>query len=142
LSVTNKDGNRQWIRILRLSVSSYSLSFEPGRTSPQVIRSGTEHLMHLYLSEAPRTLYLVTGSQDDKLGRPRRALVFRASPTNASQAVVEFLQRDDLDLSSAVSMTSRTVKGCLGLINVGGGAPFPSIVHTTTNHSQTYSWPS
>lgn len=77
--------------------------------------------MHLYLSEAPRTLYLVTGSQDEKIGRPRRALVFRTSPTNSSQAVVEFLQKDDVDLSNAIPITSRVVKGCLGLINVAGG---------------------
>jgi synaptojanin len=77
--------------------------------------------MYLYLNESPRSLYLVTGSHDERLGRPRRALVFRASSDNHSQAVVQFLRKEEIDLSNAVRMTSRIVKGCLGLINVSGG---------------------
>ncbi|TFK55545.1 DNase I-like protein [Heliocybe sulcata] len=74
--------------------------------------------MHLYVSENPRTLYLVTSSQEEKTGRPRRGLVFRAAEGSTSQAVVEFLQKDDIDFSNAVRLTSRTIKGCLGLISV------------------------
>lgn len=76
--------------------------------------------MHLYLGNHPRVLYLVTGSHDDRLGRPQRALVFRAGE-NASQAVVEFLPRDQVSLINAVLLTSRVVKGCLGLISVDNG---------------------
>lgn len=80
--------------------------------------------MYLYLGQSPRVLYLITSSHDERLGRPRRALVFRAgdSPT---QAVVEFLPKDEIDLTSAVRLTNRIVKGCLGLISVEGGAFVP-----------------
>ncbi|OBZ76240.1 Inositol-1,4,5-trisphosphate 5-phosphatase 1 [Grifola frondosa] len=74
--------------------------------------------MYLYLNENPRALYLVTNSQDERQGRPRRALVFRAAEGNTSQAVVEFLPKDEVDLSNAVKLTSRIVKGCLGLISI------------------------
>jgi hypothetical protein len=77
--------------------------------------------MHLYLGENPRTLYLTTSQHDEKLGRPQRVLVFRVAPSNPSQAVVEFLHRDQVDLSSAVLVTSRVIRGCMGLINVSGG---------------------
>jgi len=79
--------------------------------------------MHLYLGDNPRTLYLATSHHDEKLGRPQRVLVFRIAPSNPSQAVVEFLHKDQVDLSSAVLLTSRVIKGCMGLINVGGGEP-------------------
>ncbi|THH19911.1 hypothetical protein EW146_g1364 [Bondarzewia mesenterica] len=75
--------------------------------------------MHLYLKENPRTLLLVISSQEESHGSPRRALVFRAAEINPSQAVVEFLSKDEVDLSNAVRLTSRVVKGCLGLISVG-----------------------
>ena len=77
--------------------------------------------MQLYLGDNPRSLYLATGKHDEKLGRPQRVLVFRVAPSNPFQAVVEFLQKDDVDLSSATLITNRVIKGCLGLINVGGG---------------------
>ena len=77
--------------------------------------------MHLYLGDNPRTLYLATSQHDEKLGRPQRALVFRVAPSNPSQAVVEFLHKDQVDLSSAVLTTNRVIKGCMGLINVSGG---------------------
>src|ERR1700726_2855415 len=78
--------------------------------------------MHLYLSNSPRVLYLVTGSHDHKLGRPPRALVFRAALENSAQVVVEFLHKDDVDLSNLTRLTSRVVKGCLGLISIDNGA--------------------
>ncbi|KAI0939420.1 hypothetical protein AcV5_000847 [Taiwanofungus camphoratus] len=74
--------------------------------------------MHLYLNNNPRTLYLVTSSQDERDGHPSKALVFRATEDNASQAVVEFLPKDQVDLSNAVKLTTRNVKGCLGLISI------------------------
>jgi hypothetical protein len=77
--------------------------------------------MHLYLGSNPRVLYLVTSSQDERLGRPRKALVFRAGEGN-SQAVVEFLPKDEVNLASVVRLTSRVVKGCLGLISIDNGA--------------------
>jgi hypothetical protein len=79
--------------------------------------------MHLYLGDGPRTLYLATSSHDEKLGRPQRVLVFRVAPSNPSQAVVEFLPKDQVDLSTAVLITNRAIKGCMGLINVGAGGP-------------------
>ena len=77
--------------------------------------------MHLYLGENPRTLYLTTSQHDEKLGRPQRVLVFRIAPSNPSQAVVEFLRKDQVDLSSAVLITSRVIRGCMGFINLSGG---------------------
>lgn len=77
--------------------------------------------MHLYLNEIPRALYLVTSQQDEKAGRPPRALVFRSAEGRSSQAVVEFLPKEDVDLSSAIKVTNRIIKGCLGLISVSGG---------------------
>ncbi|KAG5652667.1 hypothetical protein H0H81_004159 [Sphagnurus paluster] len=73
--------------------------------------------MYLYLSNNPRVLYLVTSTYDDKLGRPSRALVFRAGEST-SQAVVEFLPKHEIDLTDAVRLTNRVVKGCLGLISI------------------------
>lgn len=87
--------------------------------------------MHLYLSSNPRTIFLVTSSQEELLGRPRRALVFRAperenNPAySSSQAVVEFLPKDEVNLTNVVRLTSRIVKGCLGLISIDNGGSFP-----------------
>ncbi|EGO27701.1 hypothetical protein SERLADRAFT_446933 [Serpula lacrymans var. lacrymans S7.9] len=72
--------------------------------------------MHLYLGSNPRTIYLVTGSHEENLGRPQRALVFRAAEGNPAQAVVEFLPKDEVNLANAIRLTTRVVKGCLGLI--------------------------
>ncbi len=77
--------------------------------------------MHLYLGENPRTLYLVTSSQEETTGRPRRALVFRAAEGKPSQAIAEFIPKDEVDLSHAVLLSKRLVKGCLGLISISGG---------------------
>lgn len=79
--------------------------------------------MQLYLAENPRTLYLLSGSRDESSGQPQRILVFRVAEGDPTQAVVEFLFKDQVDLSSAVLLTSRSVKGCLGLISIGGGMP-------------------
>ncbi|PFH51385.1 hypothetical protein AMATHDRAFT_74943 [Amanita thiersii Skay4041] len=73
--------------------------------------------MYLYLSGSPRVLYLVTNSQDEKVGRPQKALVFRAGE-NTNQAVVEFLPKHDIDFTSLIRLTNRVVKGCLGLIAI------------------------
>uniref|UniRef100_A0A8H8CK11 phosphoinositide 5-phosphatase n=1 Tax=Psilocybe cubensis TaxID=181762 RepID=A0A8H8CK11_PSICU len=74
--------------------------------------------MYLYLAAAPRALYLVTSSHDERLGRPRRALVFRSAGEGQSKAIVEFLHKDQVDISNLVRLTARVVKGCLGLISV------------------------
>jgi len=79
-------------------------------------------VMHLYLRENPRALYIVTSSQEENSGRPKRALVFRAAEDNPHQAVVEFLPKDQVNLSNSIRLTSRVVKGCLGLICVTDGA--------------------
>lgn len=81
--------------------------------------------MYLYLGNNPRTLYLVTSSHDERLGRPGRALVFRVGE-GQSKAIVEFLHKDQVDLQSLVKLTTRVVKGCLGLISVDNGLSFPS----------------
>lgn len=84
--------------------------------------------MHLFLGSDPRTLFLVTSTLEESQGRPRRALVFRAGSrdtgvngTSAPQAVVEFLPKDEVNLANAVRLTSRIVKGCLGLIAIEHG---------------------
>ncbi|KAG8721546.1 inositol polyphosphate 5-phosphatase [Ceratobasidium sp. 394] len=80
--------------------------------------------MHLYLRDVPqRTLILTTSSDDEiRAGRPRRALVFRAAEgaKGSSQAIVEFLRKDQVDLNGVVRLTLHEVMGCLGLISVGG----------------------
>ena len=79
------------------------------------------HAMYLYLGENPRTLYLVTSWQDEQQGRPSKAFVFRAAEGKESQAIVEFLPKDAIDLSNVVKLSNRIVKGCLGLISIAGG---------------------
>lgn len=98
-----------------------------GLTTPPSPRATTfscvAQPMHLYLESNPRTLYLITDEKDELLGRPRRALVFRAGQSR-SQAVVEFLPAREVNRTRLVKLTSRMVKGCLGLISVDNG-PFP-----------------
>lgn len=78
--------------------------------------------MHLYLSESPtRTLYLVTSAEEEFQGRPSRALVFRSADNKPSQAVVEFLPKSEVDLSNAIKLSARIIKGCLGLVSITGG---------------------
>lgn len=90
---------------------------------PRSLGCARTRAMHLYLGDNPRTLYLATSQHDEKLGRPQRVLVFRVSSSNPSQAIVEFLPKDQTDLSSAILITNRAIKGCMGLINVGRGEP-------------------
>lgn len=99
--------------------------------------------MHLYLGENPRTLYVVTSSQEEQQGRSSRALVFRAAEAKTSQAVVEFLPKDEVDLSNAVKLSNRIIKGCLGLISIAGGTSCSKYRRLCPNHyAQTYSLPS
>ncbi|KAF8897747.1 inositol polyphosphate phosphatase [Infundibulicybe gibba] len=91
--------------------------------------------MHLYLANNPRVLYLITSSRDEDTGRPRRALVFRPGD-GTSQARVEFLPKDDVDLANLVRLTSRIVKGCLGLIGVDNDI-FLAIVTSATEVGNT-----
>jgi synaptojanin len=77
--------------------------------------------MHLLAGDGPRTLYLVTTSQEERLARPPRVLLFRAPDNVSNQVVVEFLSKDDVDLSQTVRLTSKSVQGCLGLIGIQGG---------------------
>ena len=77
--------------------------------------------MHLYLGIHPRVLYLATSSHDQRLGRPDRTLVFRAAPRNSVQAIVEFRPTNEVNLSNAILLTNRVVKGCLGLISIDNG---------------------
>ncbi|KAG2156260.1 SacI homology domain-containing protein [Suillus clintonianus] len=92
--------------------------------------------MYLYLSHNPRTLYLVTGSHDERNGRPQRTLVFRAAEANPAQVIVEFLPKDDVNLTSAVRLTSRIIKGCLGLISVENDT-FLAVVSSATEVGKT-----
>jgi hypothetical protein len=72
--------------------------------------------MYLYLGSHPgasRVLYLVA---------TRRVLAFRQSETNPAQAVVEFLPQSEVNLSNVVRLTTRVVKGILGLISIERGA--------------------
>lgn len=84
--------------------------------------------MHLFLGSDPRTLFLVTSTLEESKGRPPRALVFRAANRDtsvnanaATQALVEFLPKNQVNLANAVRLTSRIVKGCLGLISIESG---------------------
>lgn len=87
--------------------------------------------MHLYLRENPRTLILVTSSEEEQKGAPRRALLFRAHSLNAgTQAVVEFLPKTEVDLTQVTRLTSRGIVGCLGLINIANGG------HDLPRHEQ------
>lgn len=92
--------------------------------------------MHLYLNNQPRTLLLVTASQEEIGGKPRRALVFRAKPDDPTQAIVEFLPKDQVDLTNAVRLTTRGVKGCLGLIAIENDL-FLSVVTSATEIGNT-----
>ncbi|KAM5535531.1 hypothetical protein V8D89_010868 [Ganoderma adspersum] len=92
--------------------------------------------MYLFLIESPRTLCLVTSSQDERRGCPPRVLVFRAAQNSSSQAVVEFLPKTEVDLSSAVKLTSRIVKGCLGLISIADDM-FLAVVTSATEVGNT-----
>ncbi|KAF8269062.1 SacI homology domain-containing protein [Lactarius quietus] len=92
--------------------------------------------MHIYLGENPRTIYLVTSSQEETDGRPRRALVFRAAEENPDQAIVEFLPKDQVNLANSVRLTSRVVKGCLGLIHVSDDI-FLAVVTSATEVGNT-----
>ncbi|KIY47483.1 DNase I-like protein [Fistulina hepatica ATCC 64428] len=74
--------------------------------------------MYLYLGNGFRVLYLVTSPSEEKQGRPKRVLVFRAREDNPTQAIVEFLPKDEVDLSTAIRLTSRVIHGLLGLINI------------------------
>ncbi|KAJ7178924.1 inositol polyphosphate phosphatase [Mycena filopes] len=68
--------------------------------------------MFLYLGSQPsRVLYLAAPDQ-------RRVLAFRQSESNPSQAVVEFLPQNEVNLTNVIRLTSRVVKGCLGLISI------------------------
>ncbi|KAI0722816.1 inositol polyphosphate phosphatase [Earliella scabrosa] len=87
--------------------------------------------MHLFLSENPRSLYLATSSQDERRGCPPRVLIFRAAQGSSSQAVVEFLPRKEVDLSNAIKLTSRIVKGCLGLVSIANDMFLAVIVSAT-----------
>lgn len=87
-------------------------------------------VMHLYLGNNPRTLYLITDEKDERLGRPRRALVFRVGQ-GRSQVAVEFLPTKEVDRTGLVALTSRAVKGCLGLASIDNGSPFPLRKYTS-----------
>lgn len=93
-------------------------------------------MMHLYLAQNPRTLYLVTAASEAKQGCPYKALIFRAAET-FSQVVVEFLPGDEVSLPNAVRVTNRVVKGCLGLITVENGAHYPYYVVSVDTHIAT-----
>ncbi|KAJ7490357.1 SacI homology domain-containing protein [Mycena galericulata] len=68
--------------------------------------------MYLYLASNPRrVLYLVSTEH-------RRVLAFRQSESNPAQAVVEFVPQTEVDLLNVIRLTTRVVKGCLGLISI------------------------
>ena len=56
--------------------------------------------------------------------------MFRVGEAN-SQAVVEFLHKDEIDLANVIRLTSRVVKGCLGLISIEDGPLFSERYHLT-----------
>lgn len=86
--------------------------------------------MHLYLRDSPvRTLILSTSSEDERKGCPRRVLVFRVGQAkSASQTIVEFVPKDEVDFAGVVRLTARPVHGVLGLINIANGTYY-SVVY-------------
>ena len=78
--------------------------------------------MHLFLKDVGnenRTLILASYERADC---PARALVFRANDgKDTPQALVEFIPTKEIDLGNAVMLTTRKIKGCLGLISIGDG---------------------
>lgn len=76
--------------------------------------------MYLYLGTNPRALYLVTNSNERHTQRPQRALVFRAG-LRPNQATVEFLHKHEVNTNNLLKLSSRQVKGVLGLISVDHG---------------------
>lgn len=81
--------------------------------------------MQLYLKDdnsSHRAIVLCTSFEEERAGAPQRALIFRCLEDNVAKVMVEFLPKDEVDLSTAVRLTTRRVKGCLGLINIGEGA--------------------
>lgn len=92
--------------------------------------------MHLYLGQNPRTIYLVAGPQDERQGKPSKALVFRAAEANEAQVTVEFLLRKEVQLGNTVPLTNRVVKGCLGLISVDSDT-FLAVVTSATELGNT-----
>ncbi|CAK5262838.1 unnamed protein product [Mycena citricolor] len=69
--------------------------------------------MHLYLAgpPGPRVIYLISPER-------RRVLSFRQSESNPAQAVVEFVPQSQVNLNNAIRLTTRVIKGCLGLISL------------------------
>lgn len=83
--------------------------------------------MHLYLRSVPRSLYLITDSQDARAGRPSRALAFRAGDT-ATKVIVEFISNGQLDMHNLAKLSSsRNIMGCLGLISIENGLWYKKI---------------
>ncbi|KAL5530111.1 SYJ1 [Sanghuangporus sanghuang] len=81
--------------------------------------------MYLYLkydTRGHRSLALCTSTEEERAGSPSRALVFRSMENDVAKVMVEFLPLAELDLTGAVRLTMRRVKGCLGIINVGDDA--------------------
>lgn len=74
--------------------------------------------LSLYLIRQPRTLALVS-SDYCLLFKPAPAS--KASDADSVSIVMELLEREDVDLDSAVLLHSR-VSGCLGVLAVANGA--------------------
>ena len=81
--------------------------------------------MYLYLKSGPtsdhRMTVLCARAEDERSGAPGRALVFRCTENNVAKVLVDFLTRDALGLITAVRLTTRRAKGCIGLMNIGEG---------------------
>ncbi|PCH41458.1 inositol polyphosphate phosphatase [Wolfiporia cocos MD-104 SS10] len=92
--------------------------------------------MHLYVTEHPRRLYLVTSSYEIQNGRPSRALVFQAAEDSSSQVLVHFLPKDHVDLESAVKVTTKNVSGTLGLVSIANDI-FLAIITSSTEVGNT-----
>ncbi|KAH8830391.1 SacI homology domain-containing protein [Flagelloscypha sp. PMI_526] len=74
--------------------------------------------MHLWFNTFPRALYLATSPQDEALGAPPRVLVFRTASHAPRQAIVEYLPKHQVNFQSLGKLSTRVIKGCLGLISV------------------------
>ena len=97
--------------------------------------------MQLYLLDDhsnQRAIVLCTGFEEERNGTPKRALVFRCLEDNVAKVTLEFLPKDEVNFRDAIRLTTRRVKGCLGIINVGEGAYTAILYYFFTDYVDRY----
>lgn len=77
--------------------------------------------MNIYLLESPRRLALSYRSEDSSSTARCLIISAEASDRGPSRTLVEFLPVTDVSFDGATRLNSRTILGCLGLINISNG---------------------